>query len=219
MSAGLCKGSCFFVRAQPFLSFPYVSIISRHQSRYMIEKVYVIHGAIDNDQAEMHTWPPDDFCGFCLEHAVTHTPDLLTLPIELKCHTMVEWSQFITFASSRIQYTDVGHCWLMFKRSSSNPEGLPGCGVSLMSKLSFSKRENHFYAVLSQMALPITTQMFLAASAAFVPLLNSKRRSEMFQFLHFELHFLASTAPLTIFKWQNFICKLKHNWTYKKWNR
>ena len=33
---------------------------------------------------------------------------------------------------------------------------------------------------------------------------QEKNVSEMFQFLHLALHFLASTAPLTILKWQNF---------------
>ena len=34
--------------------------------------------------------------------------------------------------------------------------------------------------------------------------LKEKNMLEMFQFLHLALHFLASMAPLTIFKWQNF---------------
>ena len=33
---------------------------------------------------------------------------------------------------------------------------------------------------------------------------QEKNMSEMFQFLNLALHFLASTAPLIIFKWQNF---------------
>ena len=46
----------------------------------------------------------------------------------------------------------------MFKKSASNPEGL------------ISKRENHFLALLSPMALSsYKAQMLLAASAAFAP--------------------------------------------------
>ena len=46
-----------------------------------------------------------------------------------------------------------------------------------MSKRSSLKLENYFVAVLSPLALsPYKAQMFLAASAAFAPLLNSKRR-------------------------------------------
>ena len=55
------------------------------------------------------------------------------------------------------------------------PEGLPEHRVSLMSKLSSLKRENHFLAVFSPMALfPYMAQIFLAVSAAFAPLLNSR---------------------------------------------
>ena len=32
---------------------------------------------------------------------------------------------------------------------------------------------------------------------------QEKNMSELFQFLHLALHFLASKAPLIIFKWQN----------------
>ena len=65
--------------------------------------VDVVHEPIHEEKAEMHTWPPADFYGFGLEHAVpTHTPEFLTLPIEFKCCMMVEWLQFITFASFRV---------------------------------------------------------------------------------------------------------------------
>ena len=30
--------------------------------------VDVVHEPIDDEQAEMHIWPPADFCGFGLEH-------------------------------------------------------------------------------------------------------------------------------------------------------
>ena len=40
---------------------------TRHQWRYRIGMVYVVHKPIDGEQAEMHTWPPADFCGFSLE--------------------------------------------------------------------------------------------------------------------------------------------------------
>ena len=138
-----------------------------------------VHKPIDDKQAEMHIWPPADFCGFGLEY----TPDFLTLPIECKCRTMVEWSQFITFASSRVHWR--GSLWInVFKRSSSNPEGLPEHGESLMPKRPSLQRENHFIAVLSLSLMtlsPYTAQMFLAVSAAFAPLLNfEKNMSEMF---------------------------------------
>ena len=132
------------------------------------------------------------FLLFWLRACGTHTPDFRTLAIECKFHTMVKWSQFITFTSSRVHWH--GSLWInVFNRSSSNPEGLSERGVTRMSKRSSLKRENHFLAVLSPIALsPYTAQMFLAAHAAYVPLLNAKEKnmSEMFQFLHLALHFL-----------------------------
>ena len=59
--------------------------------------VDVVREPIKDEQAEM---PPADFCGFGLEHMI---PDFLTLVIECKCRTMEEWSQFISFASCRVQ--------------------------------------------------------------------------------------------------------------------
>ena len=35
--------------------------------------VDVVHETIDDDQAEMHIWPPAAFSGFDLEHAITIT--------------------------------------------------------------------------------------------------------------------------------------------------
>ena len=64
--------------------------------------VGVVHEPIYDEQSEMHIWPPAYFCGFGFEHAGTHTPDFLTLPIECKCCMMVEWSQLITFANFRV---------------------------------------------------------------------------------------------------------------------
>ena len=134
--------------------------------------VDVGHEPNDDEQAEMHICPPADFFGFGLEH----TSEFWILPIEYNCRTILELSQLIKFASSRVHW-----CGSLsinaFKRSSSNPEGFPERGVTVTSKRSFLKWENHFLAVLSAMALsPYAAKMFLVASAAFAPLLNSKRR-------------------------------------------
>ena len=146
------------------------------------------------------------FLWFWLRACGTHTPAVWTLPIVCKYSTMVEWSQFMTFASSRVHWC--GSLWInVSKRSSSNPEGLPERGVSLMSKRSSLKRENPFLAVLFSMAIvPIHDANVSGRLRCFRPFieLKEKNMSEMFQFLHFSLHFLASTVPLTIFKWQIF---------------
>ena len=117
------------------------------------------------------------FLWFWLRACSTHAPDFWTFPIECKCRMMVELPQFITFASTRLQWR--GLLWInMCKRSSSNPECLPERGVSLLSKRSSLKREKHFLAALSPTALsPYTVQMFLAASATFALQFNSKRRT------------------------------------------
>ena len=105
--------------------------------------VAVVHEPIDDEQAEMYIRPPADFCGFGLEHAVPIHPIFLTLLIECRCHMMVEWSQVIIFASSRLQW--LGSLWInVFKKSSWNPEGLPKRGVSLMTKRSTLKRKKIF---------------------------------------------------------------------------
>ena len=54
--------------------------------------VDVVDEPIDDEQAEMHIWPPADFCGFGLEHAIPIHLIFLTFPIECKFRTMVEWS-------------------------------------------------------------------------------------------------------------------------------
>ena len=87
--------------------FPYVSII--YPSPVTIHDRNGrcwIHEPINDEQAEMNIWPPADLCGFGLEHTV---PDFWTLLIECKCRTMVEWSQFVTFSSSRAHWR--GSLW------------------------------------------------------------------------------------------------------------
>ena len=74
---------------------------------------------------------------------------------------MVEWSQFIIFASFRVLSYDV---------------------------------------------VPIYDANVSGRLRCFSPSIELKKKnmSEMFQFLHLAFHFVASTAPLTIFKSQNF---------------
>ena len=136
----------------------------------------------------MHIWSPTNFCGFGLEHAVP-IHNFLNLAFECKCHN-----------SSHLMRINV------FKWS-SNPEGLPECGVSLMLKRSFLKQENHFLPCsLFDGIVPVHGTNVSGHLCCFHSSIELKEEnmSEMFQFLHFALHFLASLVPLTIFKWQNF---------------
>ena len=110
----------------------------------------------------------DDLLLFWLGAWGIHTPNFLILPTEFKFRTMVEWSQFITFASYRVHWR--GSLWInVFKRSSLKPEGIPEREVSLMSKRSSLKRENHFLRALSDGIFPYTAQMFLVTSTVFAP--------------------------------------------------
>ena len=164
--AQVCTGSCFFVRAQPFLSFPYVSkntqfLVTSNDTGwewlmlFTSKQRYIYMATL---------W----FRGFGLEHAVPIHP--IFEPCPLNANVARWWNVHICQYSNTLTWINV------FKRSSSNPESLPERGVSLISKRSSSKWENHFLAVLSPMALyPYTTpQMFLTASAAFAPLFNSE---------------------------------------------
>ena len=85
----------------------------------------------------MHIWPPTDFCGFGLEHAVPIHPIFEPCPLN---GNVARWcnGQFITFVSSRVHWSGSLSIYV-FKRSSSNSDGSPECGVSLMSKRSSSK--------------------------------------------------------------------------------
>ena len=55
------------LEAQPFVSFPYVSIKTPVLARYSTVMVNVVHEPIDDEQAGMHIWSSADFCGFGLE--------------------------------------------------------------------------------------------------------------------------------------------------------
>ena len=69
----------------------------------MIGMVDVVHEPIDDEQAEMHVWPPVEYCGFDLEHAVPIQQIFGTLPIECKCDNdggMVTVHYFCQFSST-----------------------------------------------------------------------------------------------------------------------
>ena len=145
---------------------------------------------------------------FWLRACSTHTPDFLTLPIECKCRTMVEWSQFITFTNSQVRRR--GSLWInVFNRSSSNPEGLPEHETSLMSKWSFLKWEPFSFHALSDGIVPIHDKCFWTLSPLY--LISKKRICQKCSnfstwhsiFYHPWLHSLSSNDKTSI-------CKLKY---------
>ena len=136
--------------------------------------VDVVHEPSDDEQAEMQIWPPADFCGFGLEHALPIHLIFLTLPIECKCRTMVECSQFITFASSRVHWR--GSLWInVLKRSSSNPEGLPERGESLMPKRSSLNEETIFLPCSLRWHCPHTRRKCFWSPPLLSPLYCTQR--------------------------------------------
>ena len=86
---------------------------------------------------------------------------------------MMELSQFITFASSRVHWRE--SLWInVFKTIFIKPRKSSWTSSVTNVKRSSLKWENYFFAVPSPMALsPYTAQMCMVASAAFAPLFNS----------------------------------------------
>ena len=96
---------------------------------------------------------------------------------------------------------------IVFKRFSSNSKGFPEHAVSLMSKRSSLKRENHFLAVLSPMALSQTRRKCFW-SPPLLSLLYWTQREEYVvnvPISSFGTPFSLSSNDKTS------ICKLKHN--------
>ena len=77
-----------------------------------------------------------------------------------------------------VQCTDVDRCGLMCLNDlQQTPKVFLSVECHSCQNDRPQKKKNHFLAVLSPMALsPYRAQIFLAAFAAFAPLLNSKRR-------------------------------------------
>ena len=107
----------------------------------------------------------------------------------------------ITVASSRVHWR--GSLLInVFKRSSSNPVER----LSLISKRPSLKRENHFFlpCSLRWQLSPYAVQIFLVTSAAFAPLLNSKRRicQKCSNFSTWHSIFKRPCLHPTFFKWK-----------------
>ena len=72
--------------------------------------VNFVHEPID-EQAEMHIWPPTDFCGFDLEHAVPIYP--IFEPCSLNVNIARLWNGHSSLHLPVLKHTDVDHCRLM----------------------------------------------------------------------------------------------------------
>ena len=73
--------------------------------------VDVVHEPIDDEQVEMHIWPPADICGFDLEHVVLIHP--IFEPCPLNSNVARWWNGHSSSHLPVLEYTDVDHCELM----------------------------------------------------------------------------------------------------------
>ena len=130
-------------------------------------------------------------------------PDFLTLPIECKWCTMVERSQFITFTSSGVHWR--GSLLInVFKRPSLPYRSSLTWSVTNVKIILLKTRQPFSWRALSDGIVPIHGTNVSGRLRCFRPSLNSEEYVGNVPILHLALHFLASTAPFTIFKWENF---------------
>ena len=61
-----------------------------------------IHEPIDDDQAEMHIWPPTDFYGFVLEHVVPIHPIFEPCPLKVN---VAQWWKISTLMVPWLSYS------------------------------------------------------------------------------------------------------------------
>ena len=67
--------------------------------------VDVVHEPIDDKQAVVHIWSPNDFYGFCLEHAVPIYP--IYEPCPLNANVAQWWNGLSSSHLPVLEYTDV----------------------------------------------------------------------------------------------------------------
>ena len=65
-----------------------------------------VHEPINDEQAEMHIWPPAD-CGFGLEHAIPIHP--IFVPCTLKANVAQWWNGHSKSHMPVLEYTDMDH--------------------------------------------------------------------------------------------------------------
>ena len=73
--------------------------------------VDVIHEPIDDEQAEMHIWPPLIFCDFGLEYAVTIQSILDPCPLNVNVARW--WNGHSSSHLQLLEYIDEDHCGSM----------------------------------------------------------------------------------------------------------
>ena len=152
----------------------------------------------------MHIWPPADFCGFGLEHVVPI--HLIFEPCPLSANVRWWWNDYSSLHLPVLDHTDVDHCGLCLNYLHQTRWFSWTWSATNVKTILPKTRKQFSCHALSDGIVPIHGAIVSGYLRCFRPSidLEEKNMSEMFQFLHLALHFLASTAPLTIFKWQNF---------------
>ena len=70
-----------------------------------------VHEPNDDEQGEVHIWPPADFCGFGLEHTVPIHP--IFEPCPLNANVTRWWNGYSSSHLPVLEYSDMNHCGLM----------------------------------------------------------------------------------------------------------
>ena len=73
--------------------------------------VDVVHEPIKDEQEKIYIWPPADFCGYGLEHAVPIHQ--IFEPFPLNVNVARWWNGHSSSHLPVLKYTDVDHCGLM----------------------------------------------------------------------------------------------------------
>ena len=141
-------------------------------------------------------------CCFGLENAVPIHPTFEPYPLNTNAERW--WDGHSSSHLPVLKYTDVDHCGLM-----------------CLNYLHETRRSSWTWSVTNVKTILVETRKPFSCRAlsegivlihvsgrlrCFRPSIELKENNmlEMFQFLHLELHFLASPDSLIIFKWQNF---------------
>ena len=125
------------------------------------------------------------FLWFWFKACSNHTPDFWTLPIECKCRTMVEWSEFITFTSFWVHWR--GSLWInVFNDLHQTRKSCWMWSVTNVKTILLKTRKPFSCRSLSNGIVPIPGANVSGRLRCFCPSTEFKEKNmlEMFQFLH-----------------------------------
>ena len=158
------------------------------------------------------------FLWFWLRACDTLTP--IFEPCPLNANIARWWNDHSSSHFPAIEYTDVDHCGLMHLNDlHQTPKVFLNVECHCVKTILLKTRKPFSCHALSNSIVPIHGANVSGHLCCFCPSIELKKKnmSEVFKLLLLALYFLESTAPLTVFKSLNSMCKLKHNsWTSNK---